>query len=62
MTRYRLQIALVFIAPVALLVALYALGDALGVRAPLLGRGYVVRVAPGWKILTRTFDWRVSAA
>ena len=45
MTRYRLQIALVFIAPVALLVALYALGDALGVRAPLLGRGYVVRVA-----------------
>ena len=45
MTRYRLQIALVFIAPVALLVALYALGDALGVRAPLLGRGDVVRVA-----------------
>ena len=45
MTRYRLQIALVFIAPVALLVALYALGDALGVRAPLLGRAYVVRVA-----------------
>ena len=43
--RYRLQIALVFLAPVVLLVALYALGDALGVRAPLLGRGYVVRVA-----------------
>jgi len=43
--RYRLQIALVFLAPVVLLVALFALGDALGVRAPLLGRGYVVRVA-----------------
>jgi len=42
---YRLQIALVFLAPVLLLVALYALGDALGVRAPLLGRNYVVRVA-----------------
>jgi N-acetylmuramoyl-L-alanine amidase len=43
--RYRLQIAMVFLAPVLLLVALYAIGDALGVRAPLLGRGYVVRVA-----------------
>jgi N-acetylmuramoyl-L-alanine amidase len=43
--RYRLQIALVFVAPVLLLAALYALGDALGVRAPLLGRGYVIRVA-----------------
>ena len=42
---YRLQIALVFLAPVVLLVALYALGDALGVRAPLLGRSYVIRVA-----------------
>jgi N-acetylmuramoyl-L-alanine amidase len=42
---YRLQIALVFLAPVLLLAGLYALGDALGVRAPLLGRGYVVRVA-----------------
>ena len=42
---YRLQIALVFLAPVLLLVALYTLGDALGVRAPLLGRGYVIRVA-----------------
>jgi N-acetylmuramoyl-L-alanine amidase len=41
---YRLQIALVFLAPVVLLVALYALGDALGVRAPLLGRGYVIRI------------------
>lgn len=41
---YRLQIALVFLAPVLLLAALYALGDALGVRAPLLGRGYVIRV------------------
>ena len=35
---YRLQIALVFLAPVLLLAVLYALGDALGVRAPLLGR------------------------
>ena len=42
---YRLQIALVFLAPVLLLVALYTLGDALGVHAPLLGRGYVIRVA-----------------
>ena len=42
--RYRLQIALVFLAPVALLVALYALGDVLGVHAPLLGRSYVIRV------------------
>ncbi len=41
---YRLQITLVFLAPVLLLVALYTLGDALGVRAPLLGRGYVIRV------------------
>ena len=41
----RLQIALVFIAPVALLAGLFALGDALGVKAPLLGRSYVVRLA-----------------
>lgn len=41
---YRLQIALVFLAPVLLLAALYALGDVLGVRAPLLGRGYVIRL------------------
>ena len=41
---YRLQIALVFVAPVLLLAALYALGSALGVRAPLLGRGYVIRI------------------
>jgi len=41
---YRLQIALVFLAPVLLLVALYALGDALGVKAPLLGRSYVIRI------------------
>lgn len=41
---YRLQIALVFVAPVLLLAGLYALGHALGVRAPLLGRGYVVRI------------------
>ena len=42
---YRLQIALVFLAPVLVLVALFSLGDALGVKAPLLGRGYVIRVA-----------------
>lgn len=41
---YRLQIALVFLAPVLLLAALYVLGHALGVRAPILGRGYVVRL------------------
>lgn len=41
---HRLQIALVFVAPVLLLAGLYAIGHALGVRAPLLGRGYVVRV------------------
>ena len=35
---------MVFLAPVLLLVALYVVGDALGVRAPLLGRSYVVRV------------------
>lgn len=40
----RLQIALVFLAPVVMLAGLYALGHALGVRAPLLGRAYVVRV------------------
>jgi len=41
---YRLQLALVFVAPVMLMVALYGLGLALGVEAPLLGRGYVIRV------------------
>jgi N-acetylmuramoyl-L-alanine amidase len=41
---YRLQLALVFVAPVMLLAALYALGLVLGVKAPLLGRGYVIRV------------------
>lgn len=41
---YRLQIALVFVAPVLLLAGLYVVGDALGVRAPLLGRGYVIRI------------------
>jgi N-acetylmuramoyl-L-alanine amidase len=41
---YRLQITLVFVAPVLLLAALYAIGHALGVRAPLLGRGYVIRI------------------
>jgi N-acetylmuramoyl-L-alanine amidase len=43
--RHRLQIALVFVAPVLLLAALYTIGHALGVRAPLLGRGYVIRIA-----------------
>ena len=42
--RYRLQIALVFLAPVLVLVALFSIGSALGVEAPLLGRSYVVRV------------------
>src|SRR5690606_25586644 len=41
---YRLQLALVFVAPVMLLLALYGLGLALGVEPPLLGRGYVIRV------------------
>ena len=41
---YRLQIALVFVAPVLLLAGLYGLGHWLGVRAPLLGRGYVIRL------------------
>ncbi len=41
---HRLQIALVFVAPVLVLAGLYAIGYALGVRAPLLGRGYVIRV------------------
>ena len=39
---YRLQIALVFLAPVALLTGLYALG--LSLPVPALGRGYVVRI------------------
>ncbi len=41
---YRLRIALVFAAPVALLAAVYALGAVLGMRAPVLGRGYVIRI------------------
>lgn len=41
---HRLQIALVFVVPVLLLVALYALGHALGLRGPVLGRGYVIRI------------------
>jgi N-acetylmuramoyl-L-alanine amidase len=41
---YRLQLVLVFVAPVMLLAALYGLGLLLGVKAPLLGRGYVIRV------------------
>ena len=40
----RLQIALVFAAPVLLLAGLYAAGQALGMRVPLLGRGYVIRI------------------
>src|SRR5687767_6556119 len=40
----RLQIALVFLAPVLVLAGLYAVGHALGLRAPLLGRAYVVRL------------------
>ncbi len=40
----RLQIALVFLAPVLVLAGLIALGDLLDVRAPLLGRAYVVRL------------------
>ena len=40
----RLQITLVFIAPVLLLAGLYATGQALGMRVPLLGRGYVIRI------------------
>ena len=42
---HTLPIALVFVAPVLLLAALYAVGHALGVRAPLMGRGYVIRIA-----------------
>jgi len=41
---YRLQIALVFVAPVVLLAALYALGAGLALRVPVLGRGYVIRI------------------
>lgn len=41
---YRSQIALVFLAPVLVLVGLYLLGAALGVKAPLLGRSYVIRL------------------
>jgi N-acetylmuramoyl-L-alanine amidase len=41
---YRLQIVLVFIAPVLLLAGLYATAQALGMRVPLLGRGYVIRI------------------
>ncbi len=41
---YRLQIALVFLAPVLLLAGLFAVGNALGVEAPLLGRSYVIRL------------------
>lgn len=40
----RLQIALVFAAPVLLLAGLYVAGQALGMRVPLLGRGYVIRI------------------
>lgn len=41
---HRLQIALVFIAPVLLLAGLFGIGALLGVDAPLLGRNYVVRM------------------
>jgi N-acetylmuramoyl-L-alanine amidase len=41
---YRLQIALVFIAPVLLLAGLFAVGHAVGVQAPVMGRGYVIRI------------------
>lgn len=41
----RLQIALVLIAPVVLLTGLYAGWDALGLRMPVLGRAYVIRIA-----------------
>jgi len=40
----RLQITLVFIAPVLALAGLYAAWDALGWRTPVLGRGYVIRI------------------
>jgi len=40
----RLQIALVFIAPVLVLAGLYAAWDALGLRVPVLGRAYVIRI------------------
>ncbi|MEO6153812.1 MAG: N-acetylmuramoyl-L-alanine amidase [Croceibacterium sp.] len=39
-----LQIAGVFAAPVLLLAILYVVGQQLGVHAPLLGRGYVIRI------------------
>src|SRR5690606_29424137 len=42
---YRLQISLVFLAPVLILAGLYGLGAMLGVQAPLFGRSYVVRLA-----------------
>lgn len=42
---YRIQIALVFLTPVLLLAAIYVVGNALELRAPLMGRGYVVRLA-----------------
>ena len=42
--QYRLQIALVFLAPVLLLAGLFGLGWALGVDAPLLARNYVIRL------------------
>jgi len=42
--QYRLQIALVFIAPVLLLAGLFGLGSVLGVEAPLLARQYIIRL------------------
>jgi N-acetylmuramoyl-L-alanine amidase len=40
----RFQIALVFAAPVLLLAAVYGVGQAMHLRAPLLGRAYVIRI------------------
>ena len=42
---YRIQIGLVFLAPVLLLAAIYVVGNALELRASLMGRDYVVRLA-----------------
>lgn len=42
LTWYRVQIALLFIAPIIAVAALYAMGKA--VPVPVLGRGYVIRI------------------
>ncbi|MBT2133887.1 N-acetylmuramoyl-L-alanine amidase [Croceibacterium sp. LX-88] len=41
---HRLQIALIFIAPLLVLAGLLGVGALLGMKAPLLGRNYVVRM------------------